>query len=100
MTTQGEHKMRTLPARVAPYKRTPTFTHLSTPAALQKDHRTKAGTWGVLNIERGQLLYHITHCDPPQTYLLNPENSGVIEPGQLHHVGFDGEVAFHVQFYR
>lgn len=39
-----------LPEGLTPYKRTPVFDQDSLPSALLRDHRTKPGVWGVIQV--------------------------------------------------
>lgn len=91
-----------LPADVVPYKRTPLFTESSIPSGLLSNHSTKAGTWGLIVVEQGQLRYLIT--DPGResgAWLLTPEGEpGMVEPTVLHRVEPLGSVQFYVQFLR
>ncbi|MFK8049225.1 MAG: DUF1971 domain-containing protein [Halioglobus sp.] len=43
--------MLELPKAVKPYKKTPAFTKDTIPRGLLAEHSTKAGTWGVLEVE-------------------------------------------------
>jgi tellurite resistance-related uncharacterized protein len=91
-----------LPPGLAAYRRTPMFDETSVPAALLKDHNTKAGSWGLIHVEAGRLRYRIT--DPrrePFETELSPESApGLIEPTILHHVEPLGPVRFQVEFWR
>lgn len=88
--------MATLPADVAPYKRTATFSEATVPAALLGDHRTKAGTWAHIVVEQGKLEYT---CDRG-SFVLTPDVRGVVEPEVPHRVRPLGPVRFHVVFLR
>lgn len=90
--------MRELPADVQPYRRTPLFTAETVPAALLKDHATKAGVWGVITVLAGRLVYTIPAT--AERHVLAPDSPGIVEPQQLHHVTPDGDVSFYVEFYR
>ena len=91
--------MKTLPAELVAYKRTPTFSHTSVPNRLLKAHNTKAGTWGKIVVVDGELLYSI--LEPEREDIdLSPELHGIIEPEILHQVMPIGEVYFYVEFYR
>lgn len=94
--------MSELPLTVVPYKRTATFSEASVPAGLLHDHSTKAGTWGLIRVEEGQLRYEVT--DPrrePTSRVLTPDSEpGVVEPTILHRVQPIGAVRFHVEFLR
>lgn len=91
-----------LPEGLAPYRRTPTFTETSVPAALLADHDTKAGTWGLIHVAEGRLGYRVT--DPrraPLDVVLTPDSPpGVVEPTIRHHVEPIGPVRFAVEFWR
>ena len=76
--------MKQLPANVKAYHRTPDFDAASVPAGLLREHRTKAGTWGLIVIEKGELLYRILEPEVEEI-LLTTERSGVVEPGLLQH---------------
>ena len=51
--------MKPLPAFVAPYNRTPDFTAETVPAALIRDHTTKAGVRGVITVAFGPHLFYV-----------------------------------------
>lgn len=88
-----------LPAGFAAYKHTPEFDEGSIPAALQKDHTTKPGVWGVIRVITGQLRYIV---EPPlaRELVLDPEHRGIVVPEVLHRVSPIGQVRFFVEFYR
>ncbi|MEZ5492070.1 MAG: DUF1971 domain-containing protein [Gammaproteobacteria bacterium] len=90
----------TLPEGLTHYKSTPTFTHESVPSALLADHSTKAGVWGVLNVESGSLKYVITEIGHEAEQRLKAGESAVIVSEQTHYVKPLGNVAFHVAFYK
>lgn len=91
-----------LPEGLEPYRQTDVFTEDSLPAGLRKDHCTKSGVWGLIQVAEGRLSYRVT--DPRRVgedLILTPESRpGVVEPTILHHVVPLGPVRFHVQFYR
>lgn len=91
-----------LPAQVRPYSRTAEFTETTVPPALLRDHTTKVGTWGMIHVLSGELVYRIT--DPRRAkseVLLTPEAApGVVEPTILHAVEPRGPVRFYVEFHR
>lgn len=90
-----------LPADVACYSRTATFTKDSVPAGLLKDHSTKAGVWGLLEVWAGQLTYHVTDPRRPEsTQTIQAGGSVVIEPTILHRVELSADARFHVWFFR
>ena len=91
-----------LPEGLVSYRRTADFTETTMPAALLADHTTKEGSWGLIVVEEGTLLYRVTDPRrPPSETLLTPlTDPGVIEPTILHHVVPQGPVRFHVEFWR
>lgn len=91
--------MQQLPTNVAPYKRTPTFHQNSIPPGLLRAHSTKPGTWGLIVVLEGALLYRILEPDLEEIRL-SPSRAGVVEPTVRHEVATIGEVAFYVEFLR
>lgn len=91
--------MKSLPAELVAYKKTPSFTAESIPPGLLKAHQTKAGTWGSIVIISGSLLYRI--LEPKiEEITLTPTRYGVVEPTNLHEVEPCGPVEFYVEFFR
>lgn len=85
-----------MPPGAAEYKRTATFTEDTLPAALRRDHRTKAGTWARIVVESGELDYHVRG----RVQRLNPDHAGLVEPEIPHHVAPVNAVRVHVKFFR
>ncbi|MEM7254995.1 MAG: DUF1971 domain-containing protein [Pseudomonadota bacterium] len=92
--------METLPANVQPYRRTPTFDTASVPPGLLRDHATRRGTWGLLHVASGSLMYCITEPGYEEEIPLTPSERGVIAPEQRHHVRFDVPATFYVEFFK
>ncbi len=90
--------MKTLPATVRPYRRTPEFTESTIPDGLLRDHRTKPGVWGVIHVLEGALEYQIVEPEPEQ-HVLTPQHPGIIEPAMRHAVRATGPVRFYVEFH-
>lgn len=80
-----------------PYRSTPVFDEITLPAALRADHRTKAGTWGVIHVLEGEL--RLTYVDPPSSVLLSPGSPGLVLPGQTHFVTPVGPMRMRVDFH-
>jgi tellurite resistance-related uncharacterized protein len=89
--------MKELPGDVVAYRRSPEFDERTLPAALQRQHTTKAGAWALINVLEGKLLYRI--LDPPFETMLEPGKPGVVQPQQLHEVQLVGPVRVYVEFY-
>jgi len=81
----------------APYKSTPVFDENTLPAGLRKEHRTKAGVWGVIRVLEGRLRYRV--LDPVSKTILDPDNTGFILPDQPHLVEPLGAMRMQVDFY-
>ena len=99
--------MPILPNDVVKYSQVPgkdrgVFKTDTIPKGLLKEHTTKAGTWGVINVNKGQLEYKITG-DPEniRTFQLGPERKGIIRPQEFHQVrALSTDLEFVVEFYR
>ena len=89
--------MKRLPETVTPFRRTESFTRSTVPNGLLKDHRTKEGVWGLIQVEVGALEYSI---GANEVYVLTPGKNGVVEPTAPHRVKPLGEVLFFVEFYK
>lgn len=91
--------MRPLPPGLTAYRQTPEFTEATVPAALLRDHTTKAGVWGLIHVTAGALIYRIKATG--EEHRLTPDTApGVVAPEDLHSVEPDGPVSFHVEFWR
>lgn len=85
------------PGAPEPYRVSPPFDETTLPAALLRNHATKAGVWGVIRVLEGAI-----HCwrdgdSAPQ--LLAPATPGLIRPEQSHHLSLLGPVRLQVEFY-
>ena len=90
--------MRSLPDGVAPYRRTPSFTSETVPPTLLRDHATKAGVWGLIQVVRGALIYRISKTR--EEHRLVPGTHGVVEPEVLHSVELLEDAEFFVEFWK
>ena len=91
--------MQQLPSSVSPYKRTPHFTQDSIPPGLLRAHSTKPGTWGLIVVVEGELLYRILEPNLEEIHL-SPQKVGIVEPTVRHEVVAIGKVQFYVEFLR
>lgn len=80
-----------------PYKSTPVFDEDTLPAGLRKEHRTKAGVWGIIRILRGEVRYRV--LDPFSETILDPDHPGLVLPDQPHLVEPLGAMQMKVEFY-
>jgi tellurite resistance-related uncharacterized protein len=85
------------PSSKAPYKCAPIFNETTLPAGLRREHRTKFGAWGVIQVLDGRLRYQV--LDPSFGVILEPGQSALILPDQPHFVEPLGPVRMQVQFY-
>lgn len=91
--------MKTLPANVLPFHRSPVFDESTAPQTLQNAHQTKEGIWGMIVVVEGQLLYRI--LEPVVEELtLTVYRPGIVEPQTRHEVEPVGAVRFYIQLYR
>lgn len=86
-----------VPTPAKPYNSTPVFDEASLPAGLRREHRTKAGSWGVIRVLEGRLRYQV--LDPSSEAVLDPGRPGLILPEQPHLVEPLGPIRMHIEFY-
>lgn len=79
------------------YRSTPVFDEITLPAGLRRDHRTRAGTWGVITVLEGAL--RLTFVDPPKSQMLVPGRPGLVAPEQTHFVTPCGAMRMRVDFH-
>ena len=104
MSSSLSHAMPELPVDVVKYSQVPkppkVFTANTIPRGLLKQHSTKKGTWGIINVSKGKLEYQIDE-PTPHKFDLNSTMKGVIVPTVLHQVRpLTDDVEFVVEFYR
>ena len=92
--------MPAMPAEVVAYKQTRRFTDADVPDGLVREHSTRAGVWGRLDVLEGALRYHILEGEGLGVYPLRAGEAGVIMPAQLHRVELIGPVTFQITFHR
>jgi len=95
--------MPILPLDVVQYSQIPkskTFTATTIPKGLLNRHNTKAGTWGIIDVQHGKLQY-TTHEPFESVHVVDPTHRGVIEPTKYHEVkALTEDLEFVVRFYR
>ena len=84
------------PEGLVSYQQTPAFTGQTVPAGLLKDHSTKSGTWGLIKVIEGCLVYRAGD----HVQRINAGEQGVVVPEMLHSVTPEGPVLFYVEFFR
>ena len=90
----------TMPAGYVAYRRSPVFTRETVPAGLLRAHTTKAGTWGLLHVLEGRLLFRVH--EPASETLLEPGRPPGVIPSQVPHEiepRGDGAVRFYIEFF-
>lgn len=85
------------PTGLTEHKKTPEFTEATIPAGLLKEHNTKAGVWGLIQVLEGRLVYTLADG---REFVLIPGVLGIVVPEMLHQVRADGNVRFCVRFHR
>lgn len=80
------------------YKSTPVFNEATLPQTLQEAHNTKAGTWGLLELIAGEIIYVIEESGNNRH--MKAGDTQIIEPQQLHHVELVGPMQMQVHFFR
>ena len=81
----------------APYKTTPVFDEETLPAGLRREHRTKAGVWGVIRLLEGSL--RLTFTGTGEERILSPAAPGLVRPEEPHLVAPLGPMRMQVDFY-
>ena len=81
------------------------FTKDDIPKSLMDRHSTKRGTWGIIRVSSGRLLYSkLNNNEGGDHYdidVLDMYTPGMIEPTVVHEVSpLTDDVEFHVEFYR
>ena len=91
-----------LPQGLESYRRTDAFSEKTIPAGLLRAHATKTGTWGLIRVTDGELIYRIEDERrlPAERRLRSDLSPGVVEPTILHSVVPVGAVSFYVEFFR
>ncbi|MGL4239134.1 DUF1971 domain-containing protein [Tabrizicola sp.] len=89
---------RKLPPGLVQHKQSPEFSLTSIPAALGRDHSTKAGVWGVLNVTSGSVVFHDKELG--ETREINTGEVQVIPPQTIHSVTLTDDSRFFIQFFR
>ncbi len=80
-----------------PYRSSPVFDETTLPATLRREHRTKAGVWGVIEVIEGKVK--LTRPDRADAALLEPGKPGLVLPEQPHFVEPLGPIRMQVHFY-
>ena len=79
-----------------PYRTTAVFDETTLPAALRREHRTKAGAWGIIRVLDGELRLRFPDGRDER---LSPQRPGMIRPQETHWVEPLGPMRMQVEFY-
>ena len=90
---------RALPAGAALYRRLPDFSGGTTPAALLRAHRLKAGVYGVLRVRAGVVRFFLAGGEEPLAVLRGGE-AIVILPEEEHYIRPSEDADFQISFFR
>jgi tellurite resistance-related uncharacterized protein len=82
---------------ITPYRSTAVFDETTLPDALRREHRTRAGVWGVIRVLEGKLRLYRADSDGEE--ILTPERPGLVLPEQAHRVEPIGPMRMQVDFY-
>ena len=74
------------------------FDETTLPDALRNEHRTKAGTWGLLRVFEGEVLLVFRGGDGP--IRVTVDHPAMIPPEAPHHVEIIGPMRMQVEFHR
>ena len=86
-----------LPDDLHATRTTPSWDSSTMPAALRRNHRVAAGTWGLLEVEIGGVRF-VADTDPPTAVLVTAARPQPIPPELDHHVAPEPGSRFHVTF--
>jgi tellurite resistance-related uncharacterized protein len=86
-----------LPEGLRRARTTASWDERSVPAALTAAHRVADGTWGLLEVEAGEVRFQAA-TDPPLDTQVTSANPQPIPPGVDHHVEVPAGARFHVTF--
>lgn len=81
---------------MTPYRTTAVFDEDTLPTALRREHRTKAGAWGVVRVLTGELWLKFPDG---REELLSADRPGLIRPQETHWVEPVEKVRMQVEFY-
>lgn len=86
-----------LPEGLRPTRTTATWDVTTMPTALGRAHRVAAETWGLLEVEAGEVRF-VADTEPVTDVLVTPARPQPIPPELDHRVAPDGGARFHVTF--
>lgn len=90
---------REIPNTTTLSRTSPVFTEETVPKGLLKDHNLKAGTWGSLIVEQGQVAFYLAGMTAPEAEI-NAGERWTILPEEKHFIRVHGEARFYIEFYK
>lgn len=86
-----------MPDGLTAYRTTPDFDADTVPAGLLRNHTTKTGTWGRIEVLAGEVTYIV---EPPAatTIRLSAGDTAAVPPELPHRVELSADARFHVVF--
>ena len=87
------------PEGLEPTRTTATWDATTVPAALRRAHRVAARTWGLLEVEAGEVRFQ-ADTDPPLDVVVTPDRPQPIPPELDHHIEPSEDARFHVDLPR
>lgn len=86
-----------LPDALRPVRTTATWDASTMPTALRRDHRVAKSTWGLLEVEAGEVRF-VAATDPLIDRVVTPEQPQPIPPEVDHRVEPSEGARFHLTF--
>jgi tellurite resistance-related uncharacterized protein len=86
-----------LPDGLEAKRTTATWDATTMPEALRRAHRVASRTWGLLEVEAGEVRFH-ADTEPPIDVVVTPAHAQPIPPELDHHVEPGEGARFHVTF--
>ena len=86
-----------LPDGLRSVRTTATWDENTVPGALLRAHRVAPGTWGLLEVQRGELRF-LAETEPRLEVVVTPSQPQPIPPEVEHRVELTGPVRFRVSF--
>lgn len=88
-----------MPTDAKRYARSLDFNHQTVPEKLLSEHNLKAGTWGMLCVDKGEVRYFRAGCDTPDV-ILRSGDLHVIPTQQMHFIQVGENAKFYIEFWR
>ena len=84
-------------SRMRPFRTSPEFTHENMPAVLLREHRLGQGTWGIIRVHKGEILYF--DDDTSAGLSQSAGTVAVVRPDMPHRLEIVGPVSLTLEFY-